>query len=55
MHPTSEEDELGSKLANMFVGDQINEHEAMLVQLPGTLPFADLEPHDGKGLHGLLE
>lgn len=27
----------------------------MLVQLPGTLPFADLEPHNGKGLQGLLE
>lgn len=37
------------------MGDKVNEHDAMLVQLPGTLPFGDLEPHDGKGLQGLLE
>ena len=25
------------------------------MQLPGTLPFTGLEPHDGKGLQHLLE
>lgn len=42
-------------VADLFVGERANEHEAMLVQLPGTLPFAGLEPHDGKGLQNLLE
>jgi hypothetical protein len=27
-----------------------NSQEAILVQLPGTLPFTGLEPHNGKGL-----
>lgn len=44
-----------SPLADAFIGEKVNEHEAMLVQLPGTLPFEGLEPHDGKGLHHLLE
>jgi hypothetical protein len=31
-----------------------SELEATLVQLPGTLPFGSLEPHDGQGLHSVL-
>lgn len=27
----------------------------MLIQMPGTLPYGDLEPHDGKGLKDLLK
>ena len=32
-----------------------SELEATLVQLPGTLPFGSLEPHDGQGLLQLLD
>jgi hypothetical protein len=27
--------------------------ECMLVQLPGTLPFSGLEPHDGRAIQNL--
>ena len=44
-----------SPLSEVFVGEKVNDFEALLVQLPGTLPFEGLEPHDGKGLYHLLE
>ena len=35
--------------------NQIKLSDATLVLLPGTLPFADLTPHDGKSLHTLFQ
>jgi hypothetical protein len=31
------------------------QHEPILLQLPGTLPFADIKPHTGKVLEQMLE
>ena len=39
-------------VAELFSSE--NSTEAILVQLPGTLPFERLEPHDGKGLLQLI-
>lgn len=31
-----------------------SEHEAVLFQLPGTLPFADIKPHTGNALEEII-
>ena len=54
-------DKADCEVKDLFMGHEQNteitfsEHEALLLQLPGTLPFGDVKPHTGNALEEIIE
>ena len=57
---TGEELDVDNELKEMLYDEgtgsiKCSEHEPLLLQLPGTLPFAEVKPHTAKALEEMID